>query len=1009
MSKAASDPRNQNNLTLLQGRQNADLLAERVDLETQTKIATSNLALAEANADALEEALKRKPSTAGNGGGGSGKGTPELQQGGFLSAAFGGDQRSPKEDGGDNAAKEQRSLPFWKRKKAAPPPQPVPPMPTAGPSTLAPAAPIHPVQPTSYSPEPFASPPLHPPSLSVLTDNRSSTASSSAASSLSSNVNTTSSVDTLRSQLHALASTHSSAVSRLQQTTESFESLRREHATLQEKYSTTLTEHQELQEAHANLKNELEALSVDLFEEANQMVASERKARAADVAALEGELHSLKSQLEKAKSDPSKKTPDTRDQAVHAAPPVLKLQVPVQEPSPTSPVSPSDDFKSPTTLESARSWFSSALGRTRSPDPAQRPPLAAAPASASASETASTPSPGEGNGEQEENSPTELKRSSAQEDRTRATSAFSEGSSSGMHSRPDTSQGLESDAQHSGVASARPSALYTPMTDSPSQLNRSHFSSDTPSVGPSPHASLRNLQLKSSTNSSAGSRRSRQLPGIQSTLPASDSRHSTSSVDRWQDEILAEADTHVDASPQVAQRTYPRDESFSSLPSIDSDRSVETIEWDEESPLRTSSSLHPLDDPEQPLSSGPASTSRRKSLVSLAARNEQLGQNDLFKSIASNPNSRFSARLEGLAIFEDRESETAPLATLPKALTPKRSSQTSSSRESSSSRRQPDTEEDQAIARVLDGRLSSASSHHSQTSSKGPSETQSPSRTTSSVASNSVPLPRSKSAFSDDMTRSSTSSHSLATSASYASSLDETLAQMPKPPANLAKLRSQSYRHDSAATSSSLPASQSSTSLRSARSMGSMETKSGHQPERWSQSPSRRPRSRLDAEEEEIPDVPPLPSHEAPSATDTTPTLASVETFSGRSTPTATSDSNPFFAPAPTAPVPPRPKNFMDRWNAEAGKKVADPTSQVWSRAGRRQNEQQRKDAAARRSAASSLSSRKADSIRSKVGSLKREDSSLDTLMKSSASRSCGVVQRNLQLTSLRCLQLSMI
>lgn len=959
----------------IQSRQNADLLTERSDLETETKIAKSNLALAEANADALEEALRRKPTlNAGRSGG-----TPELQQGGFLAAPFNSDQRSPKDDAASENSAKERSLPFWKRRKSpAPPSQPSPP------SSFS----------RTVSPEPIAPIPLHPPTFaSMMNDNRSST-SSSATSVLSSNLNSTSSVDTLRSQLQSLANTHSSAVTRLQQTSESFESLRMEHANLQQKYSTILHDHEELQQAHANLKNELEALSVDLFEEANQMVASERKARAAEVATLEEELHKLKTQLEEkhlASAAPLK-DPDSESNETpplpQAEPPSLSLQAPSQtQPSlaATSPTSPAEESRSP--IDTARNWFSSAIGRTRMPDPAST--ITAPPSAPSQTEESPIDELKTEEEEMEGDSLGELKRSSAQDDLSRSASS-SRTDSSRVPSSFLGSDRAVSDARASDTSS-HPSRLFN-QVDSPSQLNRSHFSSDTPSVTPSPEVSVRNLKLKSSTTSSSSAppgRRSKLADTHHSAMPSTSSLRSLSSVDAWQDRMLAEAraiqqqykleqeeeEEEEQASLPPLRNAYPRDESFSSLPSIDSDRSVETIEWDDDAPpLRSTSPLQQQqeDVDEEPIEVEEKRTSipsRRKSLVSLATRNGQLNQNELFRSIASNPNSRFSARLEGLAIFEDRNAEQEPPVPSPVKTSYNRSAHNTSI--SSISSAQMSDSEDQAIARVVDGRLSGRSSRRSAASStRGRSRTESPPLTP--LPRQSTPMSKSLSSSSSELKRSASSSRSFATSSSHASNFDDTLSQMPKPPVDLASLRSQSHRVER----SSIPLSQSSNSLRSARSMTSMEARSGHQADRWSQASSRLTSSSSNHSlVSDAPEVPPLPSRQ--SDLDTTPTLDSVETFtsSGRSTPQR---SGPIASTSNSNGISSRPRNFMDKWQAEAGKKVADGNSQVWSRAGRRQQEQRRIEQGYRRSV------RSPDSFHTAPGSLKRDNSSLDTLMQSS-------------------------
>lgn len=269
------------------------MLANHADLEAAAKIARSNLALVEANAEALTEALRRKNAQQSNSvpfpnGGNSANRTPELMQ----SGAF--DGLSPKlgyspstSPNPDPSSTRERSLSFWKRKRTAAT-SPAPPLPSQHTLQALPSVFLDDqssadqiaTSPTSIYP---AVPPKSPVESEASWQMGRGSASEIAEEAAR-----------LRAQLAQLSGQHSATAAQLNSQRSSYQSLKAEHDGVQTTHAALLARHEQLQQTHASLQTELESLSQALFEEANSMVADERKARAA----LEEQLDKQKSEIE---------------------------------------------------------------------------------------------------------------------------------------------------------------------------------------------------------------------------------------------------------------------------------------------------------------------------------------------------------------------------------------------------------------------------------------------------------------------------------------------------------------------------------------------------------------------------------------------------------------------------------------------------------------------------------------------------------------------------------------
>ena len=221
-------------------------------MQTALKIARSNLVLAEANADALEEALRRRaptpvPASAL-------MTTPELSQGAWETSSTASSPR----DSSD------KSVPFWKRRK---------------PNGL---------------PVPIAMPPAR---RSPNPGDRSPTASEAGPASptiVLSHAACEAEAGRLKARIGELQAALEKERRATDGQTRSHETLRSTHATLATAHETLRTEHEQLQATHRDLQTELETLSQALFEEANKMVADERRERSR----LEDEVLDLRTQLD---------------------------------------------------------------------------------------------------------------------------------------------------------------------------------------------------------------------------------------------------------------------------------------------------------------------------------------------------------------------------------------------------------------------------------------------------------------------------------------------------------------------------------------------------------------------------------------------------------------------------------------------------------------------------------------------------------------------------------------
>lgn len=251
------------------------LLAARTtnsELETSLKIARSNLALAEANTEALEETLKRTrapllTSAAFTGGQ---NGSTYLPSSTFKMVSpetaqqLWGDPllpspvaASPSDDGSARGG-----MSFWRRKKAITP-SPTPPPPLLATFSRAPT-------PNLSDLPPLPSSPLDSGQRDSVDRSRLSVTSNG--------------LEDERAFLHRKLDQLSSALAVERTATHQ---LRSAHHSL-------VNERDALNSAHADLQSELENLSQALFEEANKMVADERQ-RAAQ---LEEEVYDLRAQLD---------------------------------------------------------------------------------------------------------------------------------------------------------------------------------------------------------------------------------------------------------------------------------------------------------------------------------------------------------------------------------------------------------------------------------------------------------------------------------------------------------------------------------------------------------------------------------------------------------------------------------------------------------------------------------------------------------------------------------------
>lgn len=1050
------------------------MLASQSDLETQTKIAQSNLTLAEANATALEEALRRKDKQQSKGGQ---QGTPELQQNGFFAPLL--DQRSPySEPAFSSPQQQQQSTPaesssskvsFWKRKKS--------PAPTPAPAPQAPLVDTIPLQP--------------PPDLGSLsgegssssTSRFSSGSSTTLGSSGSNSTNAASSVDSLRAQLQSLAVTHSSAVSRLQLTSETLEKLRADHAHLQRTHGQTLNEHQELQVTHDSLKSELESLSVELFEEANQMVAAEHKSRAEEVDRLQAQIEQLTQQVHDLEAKQAARSssvqqhaskPSHDDQAqTHSA---THLSVPStsdqQEAPPDLPDR--EQSKSPTTLDTARSWLSSALGRQKSTEglrDASRDQATVEGAAGSPEERVSGEAPRENREDGHEVEPGSFEQGEEEEDLTfpnhhPGPDGDAQDDAS-VHSKKTLFDRVSGQSMNSQASADERHFTYMSGTAGDTSLNRSHFSNDTPSATPSPEVSMHSLRRNTSNASSTAAvyhHRRSEAPA----MPTTSSRKSLSSLERWQESLLAGAkgeDVALDQDDEdqtskvspLRAHPLPKDESFDSLPSIDSDRTVETIEWSDEDEAFAATAnvqhqdVHELDKPTegaQSLKSSAASvsrsnsvkssrslkssaslksstSSRRKSLENMLKRNESLKRNELFDKVKRNPDSRLSTRLEGLRIFNDPSGEQSgqrsPLASSTNSSFSNKSARSplhqsahatfandqdqapegtdaeqtdedtqhhfSAGRSHESTNENepsvaPDEETpaepgdaDEAIAKVLSTRSSTSTL-------QGSKDSHASLNSFADLTTNLPFYPRSSqnsltsSARSVHMPQPQSSSPSLTHSVGMSSlQLGEAVEPAQFPRASSAEPSRPDSRASQRSHSSLKQA------LRSSPSMSSVQVRSGHNhrssfaSSAMSSAPSVEDIAALDSTPA------PEPTLSASASPDHTPTLTSAPTFSSSGHSIPNYDDTVVEESSPPASTPARPRNFMDRWESSAGKKVADPHNQVWSRAGRLQ--QQHKLADVQRS---SQRQSRLQSLQSQTSGMKRDNSSLDSLMRSSKS-----------------------
>jgi len=324
-------------------------------MSTQAKIATSNLALAEANAQVLEDALKKYQ-----------KNTPDLaQQAHFPSLPEGGSPSlSTGKDPGkalnndtpthDGITPRDRNLSFWKRKRPN-------------------------LQPTQPSPHVNSQPmiqTLSAPSLMSTQDVSSlpplpkSPVSADFGTILQDRDKALSEITRLQTTLHTLTNQHATSTSDLQSTQKSLQELQQEYSDLEQRYSDLFDAHSEVKLAHDSLKAELENLSQELFEEANKMVSEERKLKfqlEEELRLVREELQELKlqrtpSDSERASVETAFKlqkrpslTVDTRDDRDEQIDSLLSPQPLLTESNPVSPVT----TTTPSGLETAKSWFSS--------------------------------------------------------------------------------------------------------------------------------------------------------------------------------------------------------------------------------------------------------------------------------------------------------------------------------------------------------------------------------------------------------------------------------------------------------------------------------------------------------------------------------------------------------------------------------------------------------------------------------------------------------------------------
>jgi hypothetical protein len=284
----------------LQTAQVAQLKASHVDLEAELKIARSNLALAETHAESLEEALRRRP----------------------LPPTSPSEQQKPEEPGAEERASRtrERSGSFWRlgKRKQSPGPPGRPSAVTVAPPTPPPrSSTSH----STYSDEgrslrhTASSPALPKTPISALfgydqipppLPSDSAIATGSATSSpVLSRLDTSFTPSPTQSfdrqhpnadvtDLHHALEEARAAYASLNAV---HMSLASEHQGLRSSHAKLLAERDRLQTAHDNLQNEVEALSQSLFEEANKMVADERRAKDA----VEKELKRARAQVDELK------------------------------------------------------------------------------------------------------------------------------------------------------------------------------------------------------------------------------------------------------------------------------------------------------------------------------------------------------------------------------------------------------------------------------------------------------------------------------------------------------------------------------------------------------------------------------------------------------------------------------------------------------------------------------------------------------------------------------------
>lgn len=228
-----------------QGRQ----LATHDELAAQLKIAQSNLTLAGAHSDFLEETLRRRDSLSF-----AGAGSKQLQRGSSDLARASTDSTN-----GEEVLKETKTGGFFSRGSISSRKKP-------SPQSL----------------------------LNSMIGTSAGTTSNGDESDSSLTPPTTKSIQELQSEIRSLKST----LAALQT---SHATLLSSNTALSSSSATLLTKNAELEKSKDDLMGELENLSVELFEEANKMVSDERKARSkaeGEVRDLTGEVERLERALE---------------------------------------------------------------------------------------------------------------------------------------------------------------------------------------------------------------------------------------------------------------------------------------------------------------------------------------------------------------------------------------------------------------------------------------------------------------------------------------------------------------------------------------------------------------------------------------------------------------------------------------------------------------------------------------------------------------------------------------